>query len=480
MMRKIMVLIAAILCLVLVVDPALAQEKKKGKGGGKGRGKGKGGAPAQPGVPKGGKGASSSDELAAQANKLFEALRNKQAESVYDTFDDTLKKAITAEQLNQFWDKFVEQAGPFKSLGPVRVFKAGQFDVRILPLTFEKTQLDLWISFNATKQIAGFRTYPPNAEIPPEPTPNPNGDPGEDEGVTVGSGQWALPGTLTTPKKGDGPFPAVVLVHGSGAQDRDETIGANKPFRDLAQMLSAKGVAVLRYEKRTKQHALEMASSPTPITVKEETIDDALAAVKTLRANPQIDGKKIFVAGHSMGGMLIPRIAQGDAGIAGFIVLAGNTRPIEDLIVDQRTYLATLNGPASSDATKEINEFKAEAARIKALRPGVKSGALFILGAPPEYWLDLRGYDPAVAAKTIKQPMLVMRGERDYQVTQEDFAHWQENLAAKGNVTFKTYADLNHLFIAGKGKSAPAEYEVPGHIAQPVIDDIAAWVKKIK
>lgn len=483
MMRKIAFFLTVILCLVLAVDPALAQEKKKGKGGGgKGGGgkrRGKGGAPAQPGVPEGGAAVAASDELATLATKAFEAFRSKQMDSVYDNFDDAVKAKVSVDQLNQGWDPIAAQFGQFKSMGPIRALKQGPIEVRILPCTFEKTNKDFWIFFTGAKKIVGIAPMEPNKDIPPKPTPNPNGEPGEDIPIVVGSGQWALPGSLTLPV-GDGPFPAVVLVHDAGAQDRDETIGANKPFQELAKGLSAKGVAVLRYEKRTKQHALAIASSATPLTVKEETVDDALAAVKTLRLNDAIDGKRVYVLGHGLGGMLVPRIGQGDPEIAGFIVLAGNYRSPADMIVDQRSYLATLNGPASTDAVKEINELKAEVAKIKALRPGVKPTSLFILGSAPEYWLDLRGYNPAEAAKAITKPMMIVRGERDFQVTAEDFAKWQEALTGKSNVTFKTYADLNHLFIAGKGKGAPAEYDQPGRIPQPVIDELAAWVKKKK
>ncbi len=132
-----------------------------------------------------------------------------------------------------------------------------------------------------------------------------------------------LPGTLSLPL-GNGPFPAVVLVHGSGPNDRDETIGPNKPFRDLAHGLASRGTAVLRYEKRTKQHPILMSLTRSSVTVKEETIDDAVAAVEVLRNHNKIVPNRIFVLGHSLGGMLIPRIAKAEAGIAGLRPGAGS------------------------------------------------------------------------------------------------------------------------------------------------------------
>src|SRR5690606_33004513 len=127
--------------------------------------------------------------------------------------------------------------------------------------------------------------------------------------ATVGSGTWALPGTLTLPKK-EGKFPAVILVHGSGPNDRDETLGPNKPFRDLAHGLATRGIAVLRYDKRTLVHPKALASEVgAALTLREETIDDALAAAALLRTIPEVDASKIFVVGHSLGGTAIPRIA---------------------------------------------------------------------------------------------------------------------------------------------------------------------------
>jgi fermentation-respiration switch protein FrsA (DUF1100 family) len=126
----------------------------------------------------------------------------------------------------------------------------------------------------------------------------------------------------------------------------------------------------------------------------------------------------------------------------------------------------------------QIDDAEKLVATIKALTPeDAKSGRL-ISGAPASYWLDLRGYDAPTAAKSVKQPMLVLQGERDYQVTMDEFARWNVALAGKSNVTFHSYPALNHLFIGGTGKSLPAEYEIPGHVDEAVIRDIAEWIKK--
>jgi len=114
---------------------------------------------------------------------------------------------------------------------------------------------------------------------------------------------------------------------------------------------------------------------------------------------------------------------------------------------------------------------------VHSLKPADAADRTPILGAPASYWLDLRGYDPAMAAKALSVPLLILQGERDYQVTMtDDFVRWQSTLASKPSVTLKTYPALNHLFMAGPGKSLPAEYYVPGHVSADVVRDIATWI----
>jgi fermentation-respiration switch protein FrsA (DUF1100 family) len=295
--------------------------------------------------------------------------------------------------------------------------------------------------------------------------------------VTVGANsEWPLPATLTLPN-GNGPFAAVVLVHGSGPGDRDETQLANKPFKDLAWGLASQGIAVLRYDKRTRVHSDKLKMST--FTVKDETIDDALAAVALLRRTSQIDPKRIFVLGHSLGGALVPRIGVADpANIAGFIVFAGATHPLEDEMVRQYEYIYGLDGQITPNEQAEIDGYKKQRARIKQLTPADASSKEMLMYAPVSYWLDLRGYFPPDVALKLKQPLLILQGERDYNVTMESFGDWQRALGKRAGVSFKSYPKLDHLFYEGTGPATDADYARPRNIPKYVIDDIAAWIKK--
>lgn len=314
---------------------------------------------------------------------------------------------------------------------------------------------------------------PPSAAAPP-----PASDAVVESEVTVGAEPWLLPGTLTLPTA-EGPLPGVVLVHGSGPHDRDETIGPNKPFRDLARGLAARGVATLRYEKRTKAHRKRMAELAQTITVEEETVADAALAAALLGTRPEIASGRVYVLGHSLGGTVAPRIAAKAPGLAGLVILAGSTRPLEDLVLEQFLYISLSDGrqgkgeaEALSNLAKQVSAVKDEA--LKDSAPGVLK---LPFGVPAGYWLDLRAYDPARAASQLDLPMLFLQGGRDYQVTAADFESWRAALRSRNNAVFVWIPNVNHLFIAGKTKSVPLEYFRSGHVDPAVIDIIAEWVK---
>jgi hypothetical protein len=418
------------------------------------------------------------DEI-AHAHELIAAMAAKDFGKIEAQFDDKMKAALPPGRLALMWETLMTQAGAYKSCAKdsrVRVIADKQ--MVITTCDFERASLDFQFAFDTESRLSGMAMRPVAAPEVPYTLPS-YATPASyiESGLTIGSGEWALPATLDMPA-GPGPFPLVVLVHGSGPGDRDETVGAEKPFRDLGLGLASHGIAVLRYDKRTKVYAQKLAADIKSFTVKQETIDDALEAVKTARSQPKIDPARVYVLGHSLGGMLIPRIAAGDARLAGVVVMAGAARPLQQAIVEQLRYLAMADGTISPAEQQGIDQATARAKDIDALTPEDAKSGRMISNAPASYWLDLRGYDPPAAAKAVTQPMLILQGERDYQVTMDEFAKWKAALAGKANVTFHAYPALDHLFIAGTGKSLPAEYEVPGHVDEDVVNDIAAWIKR--
>lgn len=415
------------------------------------------------------------DTLGPIAMEFVQSLAKGDYAKAEGYLNGIMKAGMPAPQLKTLWEGLVTECGPFQGLPAARQVKENLYDMVFVTCRFEKASLDLKVVFDNDRKVAGLWKERSREQVANDPPAYSDPNTFTETEVIVGTGQWKLPGTLSMPN-GKGPFPAVVLVHGSGPNDRDEAIGPNKPFRDLAWGLATRGIAVLRYEKRTKEYQAKVQGDMT-LTVKQETIDDALAAVVLLRQAKGIDARRIFVLGHSLGGMLAPRIAKADPTIAGLVIFAGLARPLDDTIVAQVRYLLSLDGPPTGAGKAQIEQTVAAAAKVNALTSAKAASKDLLLGIPASYWLDLRGYEPARMARDLPQPMLILQGGRDYQVTAEDLALWKKALADRPTVQIKTYPQMSHLFIAGTGKATPTDYEKPGHVEAEVINDIAAWIK---
>ena len=385
--------------------------------------------------------------------------------------DSTMRRLMPTTRLSETWAALQAQAGAFRAQRGSTLSRVNGYQVVSVNCEFARASLALQVALTPAGEVGGLHIVPAAVAwaAPSYVTPSAF----RSEEVTVGTGAVSLPGTLTIPS-GSGPFPAVVLVHGSGPNDRDESVGGVKVFRDLAEGLSSRGIAVLRYEKRTRAHPATFAGH---FTVNDETVDDAVLAAALLRTRSDIIPTRVFVLGHSLGGMMAPRIAQHDPKLAGLIILAGTTRPLEDVIMDQTAYLAAAAGADSMAAKGQMEALRAGAAKVRGITAADSASLTPVLGAPASYWLDLRTYHPAEVAATLRLPMLVLQGERDYQVTMGDYAGWRTALAGKPGVVLRTYPALNHLFVAGAGKSLPAEYAAPAHVAESVVADIADWVR---
>jgi uncharacterized protein len=270
----------------------------------------------------------------------------------------------------------------------------------------------------------------------------------------------------------------VVLLSGSGPHDQDETIGRNKPFKDLAWGLASAGVAVLRFEKVSYAHAAIIAADPD-FTLTDEYVPHAAAAIRLLRGHPAVDPARVYVAGHSLGGTVAPRVAAAEPSVAGLVILAGGAQPLHHAALRQVRYLAELDPGKEAITRPMIDTMTRQAAAVDD--PGLSAATPrsdLPFGVPAPYWLDLRGYDPAVAAAALDKPLLILQGARDYQVTvADDLALWEAALGSRTEVTIRVYGTDNHLFFTGSGPSTPAEYEPAQHVDPAVVADIAAWLR---
>lgn len=306
------------------------------------------------------------------------------------------------------------------------------------------------------------------------------------ENIVVGKDtKYPLKGILTLPDNITEPVPAVVLVHGSGSSNMDEKVGKITPFKDLAEGLAKQGIACVRYNKRSFSYGFKMVMDKKNIvTVKEETIDDAIMAANLLKNDSRIDTSKVFILGHSMGGMLAPRIDAEGGNFRGLIMMAGSPLPMEKIMLIQlEEQMAEMKGLTKKIISKQLDKFTAlfeglyeltdEAAKATKIGNGVTLYYFKEMGQPTvEDYLN----------KTDK-PMLIMQGEKDFQVRADrDYAAYQKILVGRSNVTFKLYPGLNHAFVPATYEDismAKKEYSIEKHIGDDVISDIANWIKSI-
>jgi len=417
-------------------------------------------------------------EPVAVAQALLDEMQHSKYDAVFARFDDNMKAHVSAAQLKAVWESLPPQMGALQSRGaPTSAVKDGVTVVSI-PLVFSNGRLLARVASNAAGQVIGFLIQPDAAPAAPARADLPSRE------VTFGPTGRTLPGTLllpsNQPSKPDAAknrSAAVVMVHGSGPQDRDETVGGIRVFRDLADGLADRGIASLRYEKRTKARPQDFSGA---YTIDDETTDDAVAAVAFLRTQPDIDPARIFVIGHSQGAMMAPRIATRSPQLAGIVLMAAPARSLEDILLDQNTYMAMDDGKIDDVERMQIDALKVSIADVKKIDSKTPPTSKHLLDLPASYWRSLQGYDPIAVATTLQQPLLILQGDRDFQVTAPDWGRWQSTFGHDKRVTIKHYPALSHLFVAGKGRGNIAEYSKPAHVEPQVIADIAGWIQARK
>ena len=402
----------------------------------------------------------------ARATTLLDHLDAGEFSDAEAMFTAQMAQAVPADKLQALWEALPQQAGPSSGRGLPVVAADGDIRVVTVPLK-HAVPLQAKIAVQPDGRIAGLFIQP----APPPPADAPAADAGFAERDFAVDG---LPGTLAMPAgaSADTPVPAVVLVHGSGPHDRDETIGPNRPFLDIAHGLAADGIAVLRYEKRTRARPQDFAGDT--FTMDGETTADAVAAVAALRGVAGIDPARVYVLGHSQGGMLAPRIARQSGEVAGLAMLAAPARPLLDLLLEQNRYLVGLDGTVDPAEQAHLTRLQAQVDAVRG--DGAVALADSPMGLPANYWRTFETVDPVADARATDVPLLLLQGGRDIQVVDADWRLWQAAFANDPRASLHHYPALNHLGIAGEGPGNIAEYQQSGQVDATLIADIAAWI----
>ena len=300
------------------------------------------------------------------------------------------------------------------------------------------------------------------------------------EKVIVGKGsEYPLNGLLSLPDDVRERVPAVVFVHGSGASNMDEQIYKLTPFKDLAEGLAERGIASIRYDKRTLAHARKMRK--LSITVREETIDDAILAADLLRSDPRIDPDAVFIVGHSMGAMLAPRIDAEGGRFRGLVLMAGTPFRLEEIVVRQlRQAGQSRGGLMKAVVGLEDRIFSKKFDGLYEMSDEEAKKKKFAGSVTLYYFKEMGRKTAADYLMESDKPVLILQGGMDFQVLpSEDFAAFREQLQGRENVEYRLYDELNHVFVKGIYNDilkAGKEYKVEQHIGAEVIDDIAAFI----
>jgi uncharacterized protein len=389
-------------------------------------------------------------------------------------FDRTMATALPADRLEQVWTSIEQRLGPPIRTDIVEVVPRPPRTHVWFDCEFETAVWNVEVVIDGARRVSGLTLSP---LPPPWSTPD-YAAPSAFSERSIPIGNPPLQGTLAVPR--DSVASAVVLVHGSGPQDEDGSLGprgsGNKILKDLAWGLATRGVAVVRYPKRT--WAFPEQFEGRPFTLDDEVTADACLAVQAVSNQLRIPTARVFVVGHSLGAALAPRIARTCPSLGGLVLLAGPSRSLDQVLFAQFQYLLLLAGKSHDEIADELQELLAGfgSALIPLGAPGEPLSFSGMRG-PRSYWIDVAQYDPAGAvASAPRLPMLLLQGERDYQVRPAELQRWRQILRGQPDASFKLYPALDHRFISGEGISTPADYRRPGHVAPEVIDDITRWI----
>jgi len=425
-----------------------------------------------------------SNDTAGNASLFVHKLFSGNASQITSLMSESLKASMPADEI---WTAIGQQyaliAGKPIMLQDAVVERNGVHTN--VSMTYETTQIPLSITvrFDGNGYVDDLYI---DAAVGNVPYVQPDYDKGNysEEEVVIGEGSFAVPGTLTVPE-GEGPFPVVVLVHGSGPHDRDSSISGTKVFKDIAAGLAAKNIAVLRYEKVTREHTFKVSAQPL-FTLKNESADDANRAIELLQQREDIDKDRIFVAGHSQGGFAMPLILSNDTQdhIAGAILLSAPSSTYMDAMLEQQEVvigkMKELGLPSEMIAAQEQTEAMVQQIAVLLEDPAYSKDNMpqaFPM-SPAYWWYEQRDYVPAEAMKDVEKPLLIMQGENDWQVTMKQFEGWKTALEGHEQVTFTSYPNMNHLLTEYEGISIGLEYATPANVSSKLITDLADWILK--
>lgn len=409
-----------------------------------------------------------------RSEDFFKLLSSEQFAEAYGYFDAGFQEKVSEDNVKQIWTKLSEKLGKLENIQVVSSKTQGEFFAVTIEGTFTNDSQQFLLGFDKNEKIVGFFLQP-SSKGPAYVAPV-YADTAlyAEKEIQVKALKHSLVGILTTPKKAVN-YPIVVFVHGSGPQDMDETFGPNKPFKDLAVGLATRGIASIRYVKRTMVYSQEFGKS---FTVKEEVTDDALAALALARSIPGANKKQIYILGHSLGGMMAPKLAALSPDLNGLILLAAPARKLTDVIVEQNKYMFGLSKDTTTAGKLQLDSVIRDLNKSRITTLGSLKPDSVLFGLPAAYWVDLNLYNQVTTAKKLVKPrVFIAQGANDFQVSTTDYNLWKSALGMRKNATLKLYPELNHIMMPQKEKGDLKQYQLQANVSPVLINDLVTWIK---
>jgi alpha-beta hydrolase superfamily lysophospholipase len=406
--------------------------------------------------------------------EIAEQFSKHQYGKIYRCFDDNMKANLSKNQLKELWEQLERTSGTFVSLEDIVVEDLGELTRQTGVIKLEESALKFMVSESQEGRISGLFLSVLGYAIPSYGKELKTGK----KFIIFKTHGMELNGELLVPVMCNN-CPVVIMVHGSGPNDKDETIGPNKVFKDIALGLASKGIASFRYDKRFNVYPELLTEQ---FDLYDETINDAISAYYAVKGDTSVHFGKYVMLGHSLGAYAMPLIADSLSELNGAILMSANARKLEDLVEYQMHYLTNWDGEINDEEKKIVEENVLKAERIRSNNfSDTTSAKELLVYWPGKFWKGIATYDPVATLSQNKEtPFLIMQGEKDYQITMLDFKIWMKAVGEQANVRMISLPGLTHLFTPTESeKPGPSDYFLPNNVSPTAIYEIADWVNKV-
>ncbi|MDT3496863.1 alpha/beta hydrolase [Bacillus toyonensis] len=406
-------------------------------------------------------------DLKMKSTAYLEQFQKHEFDQLYKNATHEMTSKLPKDEFATKWNTLISQLGPALDTESKAFSLKDKNEKVSITTKHRKNNLQTTFVYTRDGKVTDIQTQLQPLIVKPE-----KGEKWEESSIKVGYNEKKLNGLLTLPKGIEKP-PVAILLQGSGPNNMDSIIGTglNRPFADIAHGLAEKGIASIRYDKRSYAYPNDV------FDVETEYLKDAKEAVGLVKQDKRVDGNRIYLIGHSQGGLLGPKIAQDNPEIKGFVSMAGTLRRLEDVVLTQTKLRLEQEDLSGERKKEELDNTKAAIQKIKNLDTSDRTEV--ILGYPASYWSSLNKINGVSIAKKLNIPMFIIQGTTDFHVLEKvDYKLWQETLAGKDDVSFKLYPGLSHLFMPGGSadKFDGSIYNKPAHVDSQVIEDVSEWI----